>query len=189
MKYWTFQRKFVLDVIDKEDCYQPDFTKSEYLSFNQNLSPLYNLILGSYNKNNGTKLPGLIFSFAKIKNNRIAEISDLNELKSFMESKPDVLETLAEHYKTDDMVVLELEYSQNFNPIYVDYNDFQFLMPPCEPIPPYFNEGDEERIRIAIKKGHFYQSKFPAGIVQAHLPNISKSNIVSRDAFDFKMFF
>ena len=132
MKYWTLQRRFVLDLIDNKQCYQPDFSKSEYLAFNRNLTGLYDLILNAFNNVNKIKLSGIVFSFATIKNEEIVGISNVDRFKKFFETKykEGVLDTLYKHYVPEDMVILELEYDDNFNPIFLDYNDFQFLSKP-----------------------------------------------------------
>lgn len=78
----------------------------------------------------------------------------------------------------DDMYIIELSYNNSFNPVLLDYNDFQFLMPPVQVFPP-FNKDDVGRIRNNIKSGRYFPSKIPSGIVQAHLPNISPNNIVN----------
>ena len=79
-----------------------------------------------------------------------------------------------------------MEYSHKFNPIFLDYNDFQFLMPPILLSPP-FAEHDKGRICNAIKRGVFSRSSFSSGVIQAHLPHISSKNIVNK--YDFKEIF
>lgn len=65
MKYWSLQRKNIYNSVLAQGIYQPDFSKSEYLSYNRNLSSLYDFILQSYNNINETDLPGLIFPLQK----------------------------------------------------------------------------------------------------------------------------
>lgn len=49
---------------------------------------------------------------------------------SFIQNKRAVIESLWNELSSKDAVILELNYDDNFNPIFLDINDFQFLMPP-----------------------------------------------------------
>ena len=75
-------------------------------------------------------------------------------------------------------MVLELEYEENFNPIFIDINDFQLLMPPRMILPPYTGESFG-RILNDISLGRVSSSEFPSYLFQAHLPDIKKENIIN----------
>ena len=73
---------------------------------------------------------------------------------------------------------MELNYTESFNPIFIDINDFQFLMPPIMLLPPYTKES-LLRIQRNIIQGQITVSEFPSNVIQAHLPYIKKENIVN----------
>ena len=73
---------------------------------------------------------------------------------------------------------MELNYEERFNPIFIDINDFQFLMPPIMLLPPY-TKNSILRIRQDIVYGQTSVSEFPSNVMQAHLPYIEKENIVN----------
>lgn len=66
---------------------------------------------------------------------------------------------------------------QFLNPIYIDINDFQLIMPPVIALPPY-TDDDISEILVNISKGICTQSKFPGKLLQAHLPYITSESIV-----------
>ena len=89
--------------------------------------------------------------------------------------KKDVVVYFWNKFKNDDSVILELEYQESFNPIFIDVNDFQFLMPPVDlhPLLPYTNL-DIDKLYESINKGVCISSKYPSYLIQAHLPYIKK---------------
>lgn len=220
MKFWTLQRKKVCEQIERDGYYQPDFNFSEYLHFNEELFFQYEAILSSFNEINGTEFPGLIFAFAKEVNGCVEEISDLTDFCLVLQKNKDTLRPLWEHYNMDDMVLMELSYDNDFNPILIEYNNYQFLgvlyselpysvevwlkclqidlqMPPmperpesdlqkqilpCVNLAPYgivltyqlFTE-----IICSILQGKYFPTQLAEDVTQAHLPGISKKNIVN----------
>lgn len=76
----------------------------------------------------------------------------------------------------EDAVILELDVPADFNPVFIDLNDFQFLMPPVMPLPPYTPES-VSRIINDIQHGVITRSEFPSDVIQAHLPNIEIKNV------------
>ena len=178
MKFWTVQTKDVIEIIQEKGVYQPDFNNSRYLHINKNLSDLYSIILHSFNQINKKDLPGVIFAFAKNDNNRICSIKTIEEFKEFIKSKHAVIEGFWKQLEKDNSMIIELNYEDNFNPIFIDMNDFQFLMPPIMLLPPYTAESIN-RILEDITQGQICVSEFPSYVIQAHLPYIEKRNVIN----------
>ena len=68
--FWTVQKSFVVDEVNKNGIYKPDFSKSSFVLENKavfendELESFYNYILSCFNSLNNTDCDGLIFSFA-----------------------------------------------------------------------------------------------------------------------------
>jgi hypothetical protein len=179
MKFWTIQTKDVVEHILENGVYQPNFDRSRYLQANESLAVLYSVILQSFNEINHTDLPGVVFSFAKNDNNTIYSIDSIEEFEEFIKNKRNVLGSYWLHLDKENSVILELDYEDySFNPIFIDLNDFQFLMPPFMVLPPY-TEDSAARIVDNILQGRISISEFPSYVIQAHLPYIEKSNVVN----------
>lgn len=99
-----------------------------------------------------------------------------------MTRKKDAIESLWNQFSKQDSIILELEYSESFNPMLIDLNDFQFLMPPVGLFHPY-EEENIYRLLSTFKSGKIQQSIFPSEIIQTHSPFIKKENIVN--TYDF----
>lgn len=178
MKFWTVQTKSVIEVIQKQGIYQPDFNSSRYLNINKNLNDLYSVILQSFNQINNKDLLGVIYAFAKSDSERISFIETIEEFEVFIKNKKAVIGGFWTELDKDNSVIIELEYEENFNPIFIDINDFQFLMPPLMLLPPYTEESIS-RILKDIKTGQITVSEFQSNVIQAHLPYIEKKNVVN----------
>ncbi len=178
MKFWTIQTREVLEMIQKDGVYQPDFSKSRYLNENEALNDLYYFILQAFNSQNQKNLRGLIFAFARSDDRSIYPIGTIEEFYSFMQSKKAVLGGFLKNIDKNNSVIMELNYTESFNPIFIDINDFQFLMPPIMLLPPYTKES-LLRIQRNIIQGQITVSEFPSNVIQAHLPYIKKENIVN----------
>ena len=64
------------------------------------------------------------------------------------------------------------------NPLLIDLNDFQFLMPPIQYFPSY-TEKSVDRICTDLEKGQIRQSEFPSYVIQAHIPYIAPGDLVN----------
>lgn len=186
MKFWTVQKKEIINLVNKNGIFYSDFTKSNYLKLNPNLKDLYGLVLKSFNKINDLNLRGIIFAFSQSDSQAVYEIENFKSFYSFIQNKKAVIESLWNELKSKEAVILELNYKKDFNPIFLDINDFQFLMPPI--VFPYpFTEQDIERICWSIENGRITRSVFPSNVIQAHLPYIKSENIVNTySMFDFE---
>lgn len=178
MKFWTIQNKDVLKTIEEQGLYQPDFNCSSYIKDNEDLADLYALILQSFNRINQEQLPGVIYAFVQSDNQQIFSINSIDEFKDFVKSKQPVIGSFWKNIDKENSVIMELDYENTFNPIFVDINDFQFLMPPIMILRPYTEESIHRIIRD-IQLGQITRSEFPSHVIQAHLPYIEKKNVIN----------
>ena len=173
MKIWTIQNGAVVETLLRDGFYQPDFSKSSYLAAIPKLEPLYDMLLSSFNRVNGCDLPGLVFAMTDAER----EIPDGNAFLDFLHLRSPAIGSMTKRLINDNSFALELDYAMNFNPLLIDINDFQFLMPPVTMVPPY-TEETFERILDNLQNGRFEPSVFPSGVIQFHLPYIRKENVV-----------
>ena len=178
MKFWTIQTRNVLDTIQKKGLYQPDFSISRYLELNRELDELYAMILDSFNRINNTNLPGVVFAFSQRIDSTIYPIESIEEFKAFINDKKAALLSFWRHLDKENSVIMELDYENDFNPIYIDLNDFQFLMPPLMLLPPY-TQDSVRRILRDLYLGQITPSELPSYVIQSHLPYIEKKNLVN----------
>lgn len=75
-------------------------------------------------------------------------------------------------------MIIELNYEDNFNPIFVDINDFQFLMLLIVFSFPYTLESIN-RILEDITQGQIRFFEFSSNVIQAHSPYIEKRNVIN----------
>jgi len=182
MKFWTVQTKEVMEIVAQEGMYYPDFGKSRYVVNDKKKKPLYNLLLNSFNSLNLQNEKGLIFAFAKRENGLVFDFKNICDFSSFILSKKRFVYSMWNSFPSDSLIV-ELSISESFNPLYIDFNDFQILMPINPFIKKrYGNPGEEytERLRENIKSGLFWCTpEYHCDLIQAHLPYIKKDDILS----------
>ena len=177
-KYWTVQHKEILKIIEREGIYKPDIYKSDFIKTDPKLKNLYNFVRESFNDVNGTNVNGLIFSFAFSEGMMIYHFESYSEFQQHIRENKEAILSLWNHYNPDDYVIMELEYDNTFNPLFIDINDFQALMPPIMILPPYFKE-DLNNIIENLRVGRATASIFPSHLIQAHLPYIERENIIN----------
>lgn len=178
MILWTVQDKTVLKNIENDQVYQPDFEKSEYVKKIPELEALYDFTLKSFNELNNANVPGLVFAFSKIQDNQILPFSNYSDFENYIVDHMSKIYSMWKHFLLErDCFVLELHYENNFNPMFVDENDFQYIMPPLIKLPPYGPNAKDQILR-AMASGQPIASPCPSGLAQCHMPNISKENIV-----------
>lgn len=180
MKFWTVQSSNVAEIVKEKGIFRPDFSKSRYIQRNENLSYLYNKLLDNFNTINNMELPGIIYAFAKREKGQIIPIENYDEFKKFIRVKNAVIAGLWKNLSKEDCRILELDYDNTFNPIFIDINDFQFIMPPITTsgISSYTKES-VYRIYTDMRKGEISPSEFPSDVIQAHLPYIKKDNLIN----------
>lgn len=184
MKLWSVQKKEVVYYVSRDGVFQPDFSKSEYLNGIPNLQPLYYFLLEVFNRRSrlDVEVPGLIFCFAGIENQRVYEIQDIDGFTQLIQSRRAVVKDLWNYFKLDNRVILELDYEnldQTFDPILIDINDFQFIMPPIDLRVKNYQKSDVNRILNNIRSGIVEPAPLPSGIIQAHAPYIASENITN----------
>lgn len=179
-------RKKIVDYINSGNVYYSSFQYSDFLYRDQEygyneLKELYNFVLSSYNALTNRELQGLIFAFLGSDNYKLIQISDYYAFHKSISDSFYAVETFWNEMRKKDCVILELEYDVTeliaFLPI--DINDFQFLMPRPQDMFPYNVEEDVPRLLKNLSDNQWYPSKFPSYLVQAHLPYISKDNLVN----------
>lgn len=195
MDFWTIQSKKVLEIIEKNGVYKPNINKSTYLDefkktagtaidmYKGNVE-LYKLMTSCASQiNNYFPLNGLVFCFCKTQDGYITDFKNKEEFDLYMHEKENVVKSLLKNLNNPAHVLLHLEFNERFwNPLFIDINDYQFLMPPVITTPPYKDE-DFEKIQTYITQGVCHPI-FSSGVIQAHLPYITKSMI--KESFEIK---
>ncbi len=177
IKFWTIQSDEVINEIEKYGVYYPNNSKSSFVADNKDLLDLYNFMLDSFNAINGTSYDGLIYSFMDASPEGIKYFNDYKEFeRTILIKGKGKIETLWNQLYKKGSKIIELNYEESFNPLYIDINDFQYLMPPFMVLPPY-KEGDREIILEDVRDGIIRESVFPSWIIQAHSGYIKKENI------------
>ena len=176
-RFWTVQHKSVLDVVAMNGFYQADVSKSPFVLENPPREELYRFLLDAFNKANDFCLNGLIFGFAYREDSQIHGFQDIYEFAAFLRQKKNVINILWKRFCSDDYVILCLDYPEDsFNPLFIDMNDFQFLMPPITILPPYTYDSIA-RIVTDIRHARISPGELPSYLIQAHLPVIHRENI------------
>lgn len=178
MKFWTVQKKEIIDTVNQDGIYQPDFSKSDYLQIIPSLKNLYYIVLKAFNHVNDMQLPGLVYAFFRSDDKMIYQIENIHEFYTFIRSRKSAISSLWEQLSKNDVMVVELNYKEEFNPIFVDINDFVYLMSPNRELYPYTMQ-DAERIINEMYSGQITRSVFPSNVIQAHLPYIKVENVIN----------
>lgn len=177
MKFWTVQKQSVIDEVLETGIFYPDYKESNFVKENPQLLELYKLVTDSFNEVNNTQFSGVIFTFFDTDGNNILYYNNIEEFTAAIKYKKASIEALWKKFSPDEYVIVELEFEPEFNPIFIDINDFQFLMPPLAPLPPY-TESDIIRLLQEIREGIISPSVFPSYLIQGHIPFIAKEHIV-----------
>lgn len=182
MKFWTVQSKEVIEIIEKEGIYYPDVKKSRYANYNKIMFSFYSSLLDDYNHVNQSEYSGMVFAFAKFdkfNNHGINHFEDYEDFCDFVELKSDVVGDMWKCFPADCQI-LEINATNDFNPLYIDFNDFQILMPtPNGNANIFFDPGAEYRdeLKEGVRKGRFVYSRYACGLIQAHIPYIKKEDV------------
>ena len=174
---WTVQKRAALNTCLTYDYFCPDFEKSDYLSRIPNLKYLYDMLLEAYNNMNSETLKGLFFSFCLEENGRISSFTNYEQFKWYITQNRSVVQSLWKSYEAMDCVILKLRLRQTNNPLYIDFNNFQLLMPPITILPPY----TEDYFKNLVDKwtsGQYVKGILNSGLVQAHLPALVKEDLL-----------
>ena len=87
----------------------------------------------------------------------------------------DVIESMWDYLAKPDNVILAVEVPGD--PVPIDINDWQYLMPPIVPVGPYTKESVNEIIDQLQEPGTYYMGKLPSHVVQMHFSAIVPSMI------------
>lgn len=178
MRLWTVQDKTVLETLRNDKIYFPNFDKSEYLKQIPAMAGLYNVFLNIFCTLNNTHLNGLVFCFAQMDSN--GEVVGIDDFYSFVQKNKRSIKSLWKQFDIKYNIILELEVNEEFlNPMNIDINDFQFLMPPIEPDNIYYHEEDVGNILNEVARGVTRVGKLPSGVIQSHLPYIKPGYVVN----------
>lgn len=182
MKFWTIQSKEVMDIIESKNTYYPDFSKSRYVLNDKPMNSLYSFVLNSFNSVNHESYKGIVFSFAKLNNNSIVAFNNYNEFSSYIKQKKDIVGHMWSCFSKSSKI-LEIDLIDDFNPLYVDFNDYQIIMPIDPMIEKLFgNPGGEYKdiLMSNLQNGIIQMTpNYDCGLIQAHLPYIKKENIAN----------
>ncbi|MBD5095331.1 MAG: hypothetical protein HDT26_13865 [Subdoligranulum sp.] len=169
----------VYQEVKEKGIYQPDFEKSFFTAEISALKELYDFTLKAFNHVNNTDLPGLIFGFCMSNETSIAPIPDYRTFYQMIKIARPAIESLWKKLlKRETSVIMELDYPDTFDGIFLDINDFQFLMPPIIVSYPY-REEDVERICSEMMQGIAPVPVMPSGVTQVHAPFIRAENITA----------
>lgn len=161
---WTIQKKSVLDIINSKGVYYPTFRYDK-----RDCVQAYRIVLDSFNRINKGNYEGLVFCFAKEGESKYFESVD-EVYKYFMDNP---LVTDAFNLWDDEHVILELKYSDSFNLIPIDFNDFIQIMPPV------YDRNAYNVICSRIKEGIYLGGYTLPSFTQIHVPFIKRENIVN----------
>lgn len=196
MQLWTVQRTEDVAKAFKDGLFQPDFSESYYIKHNdvnpEDFKVLYQWVLNSFNRFNGTQVPGVIFAFApgefskKENTTEIYQTEGLRDLLEFIKMHENQLKSLwntfwkrnVEGGKHSQMCIVELDVDiENLDLRWIEYNNFSYVIPPFMPMPPFPIGFEEKIIKSLLASTSILPSPLPSGIYQAHLPNLKKQEI------------
>ena len=172
MYFWTIQSNKVVDIISREGCYYPDI---QYVK-NDIYKIAYKMVLYGFNNINESSYNGLIFGFAKKGENNYFQ--NVDELYEYFLQNPQITNGL--HLWSDDHVLLQLKFTEEFNMIPINFNDFIYLMDFRYTMPPHsYIKAHEifQKIVDCIKNGINKNGITTPSFTQIHAPFIKMENI------------
>lgn len=192
MVFWTIQHKKVIDVLNDQGEYYPNFKKSPQLHRNT-----YNKLLGIFNDLNGSSYEGLIFCIAKDGRTKGSlTFKDEAEFFNYMKLRPGVLQSLNNGTFTllDNEHLLCRVETNKFDKLFlclVDFWNFIMMIPDeegtslsrdsyemCRPFNPIFvNIAYEDFVELAWKKMRertVLRPLMSSTILQATIPYLEK---------------
>ncbi len=131
MTYWTIQHKAVIDQLNKNGTYYPDFSLSP-----QNHRETYDRLLNLYNSINQTSFKGLVFCIEKDASHAATSLAfdDEQDFVGYLNTRKGVLGALNNGaYKLFDenhlLCRIETDKFDDLCPCRVDFWNFVFMMP------------------------------------------------------------
>ena len=179
MLFWTLQTPEVLEIIEREGIYIPDFRKSEnFLAKNAELFKLYMYVLQCFNQNNHVAFDGLVFSFLPTVDGRIMNCTSYSDFVTLMKQNGMTEDSAWKELAAKNCSVLCVEMPDAFNPILIHYSNFCMLIPTITLDDPY-DYSYLGNLLYSMHKG-ILTKPLPginSNIIQAHLPCIRKEDI------------
>ncbi|MCR5012481.1 MAG: sel1 repeat family protein [Lachnospiraceae bacterium] len=181
--FWTIQKSAIIDKIMEEGEYWPDFNKSDFFSGTKQASQkrdFYDLTNALFIRNNGgKKVEGLVFAFRAYDPESDMKITEIEQFQKFISNK-DIDHSWSTFLRKGCEILL-IEKEMDFNPLYMDYNDYSVLIPPLTNITDVYDMKDFERIVAEMYYGEVSTpSPYPLNLIQALLPCIKKEDIIGR---------
>ena len=180
--FWTIQKPEVINIVMREGTFLADFSKSAYLETIPDWDLLYEWLLKAYNIINKTDFNGLVFGFMRMVDEQVKDIEDLEEFLETVYDGKDALRSMWNYFKMKNCKIVHLETERKYNPMGIDLNNFQVLMPPMLILPP-FTEDYVSWMMKTFFSGVAPHSIFPGNIMQVHIPQINREDIVQ--VYDF----
>ena len=179
VNFWTIQKSAIVDEVFQNGIYKPDFSKSSFVLEMPQRKDLYDFILNCFNTLNGTDCSGLVFCFAgyDVESASVVQLPDIDAFLDCMQRGRAAIKALLKIFEEGDYKLLHLRRELNFKPVTIDMNDFQLLMPPILILPPY-DKGYLDFLTNNLARGVVTQPLGPSGIMQMHLPDIRKQDVV-----------
>ena len=192
MVYWTIQHKKVIDILNNQGKYFPDFEKSP-----QTHRETYDKLLSVFNELNETAYKGLIFSIAKDgRTQGSLTFQDDGDFVEYMKARPGVLQTLNNGTYTllnDEHLLCRVE-TDEFDKLYlclVDFWNFIMMMPDedgvnigrdsyemCRAVNPEFaNSSYDDFVDLAwkmMRERKMVRPLMSSTILQATIPYLKK---------------
>lgn len=190
MRYWTFQSKTVIDILNRDGVYYPDFSFSPQVHRKE-----YDQLLVIYNRLNQSAFKGVLFTIAK---DGGEAFNDIQDLTSYLFGRAGVVQALnngAYRLLDDTHLLVEIETGQfdDSQLCTVDLWNFIFMMNDDDDgrgefaynnqryfHPELSNIGYEEYVDGlwgSLAEGVAVRSLFNSSITQKHLPFISKEMV------------
>ncbi|MCR4855221.1 MAG: hypothetical protein K5908_03540 [Erysipelotrichaceae bacterium] len=178
-RLWTIQKLSLLTTILQRGSYQPVFAYSDYAATSKELYELYQFILNSYNRVNGTNYPGLVFTFLELgEDGNLYDCQDYDAFVRFVHRHSAQIKSLWNELASKDTIIMCIEKDiDEHYPLFIDINDFQYLMPPVINAPPYSEEYHEFLLN-SIWNGRPVKSIFPSNAIQALVPDIKAEDVI-----------
>lgn len=185
---WTVQKNIVIDFIMKEGSFQPSFEKSDTVANRPEMRDLYGVMLENFNHLNGFDLPGLLFGYMNTDGSHVLSFGSYEELTHILREKRSAIQTQWEYYQNapEEYSLVKVAIPSTYEPMPIDVNDYNYLIPPIEPKPP-FNKDDLAKILHNLRHGKVRMSPLPSGLMQVHMPFLKKEYIQElHPLFDLK---
>ena len=179
VKFWTVQKLALVTEILQRGVYQPVFEYSDYAASIEGLDKLYDYLLESYNHVNGTNYPGLVFTFLEQgEDENIYDLQDYQAFEKYIFKHANEIKSMWNNLASKETIIMCVEKElDETNPLIIDINDFQYMMPPVMNFPPY-SADYYDFLKRNMWDGVPVKSIFPSRAIQAHIPNIRAEEIV-----------